>query len=88
MIGMLATTLVILENPSVRTAMLMTLTIWACCRACYFAFYVIEHYIDPTYQYAGLWAFADAQLLGHRPSTASGTAIEPAQKRSTIRSGG
>ncbi len=25
--------------------------------AYYFAFYVIEHYVDPGYRFAGLWSF-------------------------------
>ncbi|MBI3860843.1 MAG: hypothetical protein HY290_03005, partial [Planctomycetia bacterium] len=32
--------------------------IWAFARAYYFVFYVIEHYIDPGYKFAGLWSFA------------------------------
>jgi hypothetical protein len=30
------------------------LAIWAFCRAYYFAFYVIENYIDPKFRFAGL----------------------------------
>jgi hypothetical protein len=30
------------------------ISIWAFCRAYYFAFYVIEHYIDGRYRFAGL----------------------------------
>ncbi|MEO1535442.1 MAG: hypothetical protein AAFS11_07765 [Planctomycetota bacterium] len=33
------------------------LGVWAFCRAYYFAFYVIEHYIDPGYRYDGLLSF-------------------------------
>ena len=27
------------------------------CRSCYFAFYVIEHYVDPGFRFSGLGAF-------------------------------
>jgi hypothetical protein len=32
----------------------LVVAIWAFCRAYYFAFYVVEHYVDPTYRYSGL----------------------------------
>ncbi len=57
-IGLVSAALVILENPTLRTALFLVLTIWAFCRAYYFAFYVIEHYLDPGFKYAGLWDFA------------------------------
>jgi len=53
-IGLVSAALVILENPTARTALFLALAIWAFCRAYYFAFYVIEHYLDPGFKYAGL----------------------------------
>jgi hypothetical protein len=38
-------------------AFLLLLAIWAFCRAYYFAFYVIEHYVDPEYRFSGLLDF-------------------------------
>lgn len=35
-------------------AVLFPLCIWACCRAYYFCFYVMEHYAEPGFKYAGL----------------------------------
>jgi len=32
----------------------MVITIWAFCRAYYFAFYVIEKYTDSSFKFAGL----------------------------------
>jgi type IV secretory pathway TrbD component len=55
--GLLASTLILLEHPSLKVAALLGLAIWSFARAYYFAFYVIEHYIDPTHRYAGLAAF-------------------------------
>ncbi|WOO41461.1 hypothetical protein [Rubellicoccus peritrichatus] len=34
---------------------LFFLCIWSFCRAYYFCFYVMEHYADPNYKYAGLY---------------------------------
>ncbi|HEY7760481.1 MAG TPA: hypothetical protein VIA64_13765 [Burkholderiales bacterium] len=47
-------TLVLVEAPSARTAVLLALLVWASCRFYYFLFYVLEHYVDPTMRYAGL----------------------------------
>lgn len=46
-----------LESPSLRMAVLLGITIWCCCRFYYFAFYVIQHYVDPGYRFAGLIDF-------------------------------
>jgi hypothetical protein len=56
-IGALASMMLILENPRVRTVALLALAIWAFARAYYFAFYVIEHYVDADYKFVGLWSF-------------------------------
>jgi hypothetical protein len=58
LLGILAAVLVVLENPSLKSAALLALTIWCFCRFYYFAFYVIEKYVDPSYKFSGLWAFA------------------------------
>lgn len=58
MCGVLAVVGLLLEHANLRTALLLGLAIWSFCRAYYFAFYVIEHYIDPSIRYAGLLAAA------------------------------
>jgi len=58
LLGLAAATLLILDNPSWRTAGLLALVIWCFCRFYYFAFYVIEKYVDPGYRFSGLWSFA------------------------------
>jgi len=55
--GLLASGLVIAEHPSAKVALLLTLAVWAFARAYYFAFYVVEHYVDPSYRFAGLIDF-------------------------------
>jgi hypothetical protein len=52
--GMLASAILLWEHGSLRFAALLAVAIWAFARAYYFAFYVIEHYIDPGYRYAGI----------------------------------
>ena len=52
--GLLAAALLVLENPTLQTAFLVAMAVWCFCRAYYFAFYVIEHYVDPTFHFSGL----------------------------------
>ena len=56
-IGLMATAIALFSFPYPKLACLMAIAIWAFCRAYYFAFYVIEHYIDPGYRFAGLGSF-------------------------------
>jgi hypothetical protein len=60
--GLLAAAGILLEAPSLRVAVLLAVAIWCFARAYYFAFYVIEHYIDPGYRFAGLWSFVTYML--------------------------
>jgi hypothetical protein len=55
--GFLSAGLLLWEYPTLRTALLLVIAIWSFCRFYYFAFYVIQHYVDPGYRFAGLWAF-------------------------------
>ena len=55
--GSLAAVLLLIEHPTLKSAVLMGLTVWCFCRFYYFAFYVIEHYVDPSFKFAGLWDF-------------------------------
>lgn len=56
--GAVAAATLLGENWNWRNALLLTIAIWSCCRFYYFAFYVIEKYVDPTYRFSSLWAFA------------------------------
>ena len=64
LIGIVAAILVFLDNPKWQTALLLALAIWSFCRFYYFAFYVIEKYVDPAYKFSGLFSFA--KYLFHR----------------------
>ena len=54
--GLLASGQILIDVPTFKVAALLALAIWCFARAYYFAFYVIEHYVDPTYKFAGLWS--------------------------------
>lgn len=56
-LGMFAAGILLAKVGDWQIAVLLALAIWAFCRAYYFAFYVIEHYVDPGYKFAGLGDF-------------------------------
>jgi hypothetical protein len=55
--GLMASAALLLEYPTVRVALLLGLAVWSFARFYYFAFYVIQHYVDPGYRFAGLGPF-------------------------------
>ena len=57
-VGLLASALLLIEHLEIKTAVLLAIAVWCFCRFYYFAFYVIEHYVDPGYRFSGLWSFA------------------------------
>ena len=59
-LGIVSAGLVFLEAPSLKVALLLALAVWSFCRTYYFAFYVLERYVDPGYKFSGLGSF-----LGH-----------------------
>ena len=61
-IGIASALLLVLEQPTIRVAVLLAIAIWCFCRFYYCAFYVIEHYVDPAYRFTGLWSFARYML--------------------------
>jgi len=56
--GLLAAVALLLQTPTPRTAALIAIAIWCFARAYYLAFYVIEHYVDPSFRFSGLWSVA------------------------------
>ena len=64
-VGLLASALLLIEHPEIKTAALLGIAAWCFCRFYYFAFYVIEHYVDSSYRFSGLWSFA-RYLIGRR----------------------
>jgi hypothetical protein len=65
LLGLLAAAALYMEQRSLRTALLLAISIWCFCRFYYFAFYVIEHYVDPGYRFSGLLSFA-RYILGRQ----------------------
>ena len=61
-LGISSAFLLLTECQTFRTALLWFLSVWAFCRAYYFAFYVLEHYIDQTYRFSGLLSVANHVL--------------------------
>ena len=63
-LGLLASVLLVLRASDVTVALLLSLSVWAFCRFYYFAFYVIEHYIDSNYRFSGLLSFVHYAFTG------------------------
>ena len=58
LIGATSAAFLLAESFSLGNLLLLGLVIWSFCRVYYFAFYVIEHYVDSSYRFAGLFSFA------------------------------
>ena len=56
-LGMLSAGMALHLYPDWLLAALLAIAVWAFCRAYYFAFYVVEHYADPGFKFAGLTFF-------------------------------
>jgi uncharacterized membrane-anchored protein len=67
-IGIVSSVMLFLDAPTLRTLLLLSLAIWGFCRAYYFAFYVIEHYVDGRFRFSGLVSFI-AYALRRRSSS-------------------
>lgn len=57
LLGLLAGGILLVEYFTLTHLVLLGICVWAFCRAYYFVFYVIQHYIDPQYRFAGLMDF-------------------------------
>ena len=58
LVGLLAGGILVMQMPGWRTVVLLAVAVWGFARAYYFAFYVIEKYIDPGFRFAGLMSVA------------------------------
>lgn len=65
-IGLVTAALLLLDNLKWQTALYLVLAIWSFCRFYYFAFYVIEKYVDSKYKFSGLFDFAKYLFRGRR----------------------
>lgn len=57
-LGLLSVALLFFEHPTLQVALLLILAVWCFCRFYYFAFYVMERYVDPNYRFSGLLSLA------------------------------
>ena len=73
--GLLSAFLILLEHPTFKIAALLALCVWCFARAYYFAFYVVQHYADPGYRFAGLWSFA-GHLMRRRRGRSEAPGLE------------
>jgi len=64
--GFISSLLLVFLNFNFKTIVLLLLAIWGFCRAYYFAFYVIQHYVDQNYKFSGLIDFAKYPLNKER----------------------
>jgi hypothetical protein len=53
LLGLLSVTLLLFEHPTLKTGLLIIIAVWSFCRFYYFAFYVIEHYVNPATGFLG-----------------------------------
>jgi hypothetical protein len=66
-IGLFSAGILIAASPTWQTVVLVALVIWSFSRAYYFAFYVIERYVDPTYRFSGLFSALSYVLSRRKP---------------------
>ena len=53
-IAMVTAALLLADAPSLSTVVLLAICVWSACRLYYFAFYVIEKYVEGTFRYSGV----------------------------------
>jgi hypothetical protein len=64
--GLASAILLVVENPTLKVTVLLAMSVWCFCRAYYFAFYVIEHYVDPGFHFSGLGSFVKYIFWGRK----------------------
>src|SRR5262245_9784164 len=80
LLGCIAAVLIIAEHPEFKTGVLLGIATWAFCRCYYFAFYVIEHYVDPRYRFAGIMSFLVYVACHRHRGTARAAAVPPVDR--------
>jgi len=67
-LGLLSASLLLSARHTVKTVILLAVAVWSFCRFYYFAFYVLERYVDPTYRFSGLASLAKYLLSPRKRS--------------------
>jgi hypothetical protein len=57
-LGLGSGTLLFLERPTAKVGLLLAVAVWSFCRFYYFAFYVMQNYVDASYKFTGLLSLA------------------------------
>ncbi|MCH1438038.1 MAG: hypothetical protein L7W43_00170 [Rubripirellula sp.] len=70
LISLISAALILIQVPRWEILALLLICLWASCRSYYFAFYVIQHYVDPGYHFSGLFDFT-RYLLNRSPKNRS-----------------
>jgi hypothetical protein len=55
-LGSVAGVMLLARDLRWSNAILLAICIWGFARAYYFSFYVLEHYVDPSFRFSGLFA--------------------------------
>lgn len=66
LLGLFSSGLLLCFHFDITTAALLLITVWSFCRFYYFAFYVLHHYADPEFKYAGLVDLAKYLIRGRQ----------------------
>ncbi len=53
-VALFSSALLLIEHPHWKDAFLLAISIWASSRFYYFAFYVMERYVESNYRFSGL----------------------------------
>lgn len=66
LLSIIAGTILMIRVPRWEILALLLICVWGACRAYYFAFYVIQRYVDPGFRFSGLIDFARYALSNRR----------------------
>jgi hypothetical protein len=55
-LALLSSAVLLLNELTARRAILLAIAIWSSCRFYYFAFYALQHYVDPGYRFSGVFS--------------------------------
>ena len=80
--GLVASGLLIADHAELKVLLLLGIAVWSFCRFYYFAFYVIERYVDPAYRFSGLWSFARYCFMRRSEDSGSNTAARSERPKS------
>ena len=79
LITLISAALIIIQTQRWDIVALLLICLWASCRTYYFAFYVIQHYVDPHYRFSGLFDFTIYLLKRNQPDRVDRTSGPPDQ---------